>query len=47
MLEFSMDAGGLSGVDVLAGLSLRLPVGFGFLGLPIGVTVVGAGMATD
>ena len=49
MLGFPMVAEGLSGVGVLIGVSLRfkLQLDFGFLGLPFGVTVVGAGMATD
>ena len=49
MLGFPMVAEGLSGVGVLIGVSLRLPLDrdLGFLGLPFGVTVVGAEMATD
>ena len=46
MLEFPMDAGGMGGVGGLTGLSLRVPVGFGFLGLMVGVTVAGVVMAT-
>ena len=47
MLEFAVGAWGLSGVDGLTGLPLRLPVGFGFLGLMVGVIVAGVVMATD
>jgi hypothetical protein len=41
MLEFAVGAGGLIGVGGLTGLPLRLPVGLGFLGLMVGVTVAG------
>ena len=38
---------GLGGVGVLTGLSLRVPAGFGFLGLMTGVTAAGVVMDTD
>ena len=47
MLEFPMDAEGMGGVGGLTLLSLREPVGFGFLGLTVGVTVAGVATATD